>query len=127
MKYITEVQIMKAKKELRYEARAMRTDGMAVRDIAKKLGVSKGSVSTWVRDIILTDEQVEALKARQRRYAGQNAGSQTNRKKFMEKRRAYQEIGREKAREGRPLHMAGCMLYWAEGAKTKNSVNFVNS
>lgn len=26
-------------------------------------------------------------------------------------------MGRAKAREKTPLHMAGCMLYWAEGAK----------
>ena len=26
-----------------------------------------------------------------------------------------------------PLHLAGCMLYWAEGAKGRNSLNFVNS
>lgn len=25
------------------------------------------------------------------------------------------------------LHLAGCMLYWAEGAKSKNSVAFVNT
>lgn len=118
---------MHAKKEVRQEARAMRLDGMSVRDIAKALGVSKGSVSTWVRDIVLTDAQVEVLKSHQRRYGGQNAGSQTNRKKFQDKRLAFQELGRNKARELRPLHMAGCMLYWAEGAKAKNTVYFVNS
>lgn len=40
----------------------------------------------------------------------------------------YQEEGRAKARENNPLHLAGCMLYWAEGAKSKSSgIAFANS
>jgi len=115
------------KNELRYEARGLRQEGMSVRDIAKELGVSISSVSLWVRDIILTESQVQSLKAKQHRYGAQNAGGQTNRRKFREQRIGYQEIGRAKARENRPLHLAGCMLYWAEGAKHRNKVYFVNS
>jgi hypothetical protein len=43
------------------------------------------------------------------------------------KREAYQAEGRAKAREGDPLHQAGCMLYWAEGSKDRNTVCFANS
>lgn len=39
----------------------------------------------------------------------------------------YQDEERLKAREGHPLHLAGCMLYWAEGAKDSNRLYFVNS
>ena len=28
---------------------------------------------------------------------------------------------------GTLLHQAGCMLYWAEGAKSRNSAKFANS
>ena len=31
------------------------------------------------------------------------------------------------ARSGNALHEAGCMLYWAERSKDRNSVHFVNS
>jgi hypothetical protein len=31
------------------------------------------------------------------------------------------------ARIDEPLHQAGCMLYWAEGSKSRNSLAFVNS
>ena len=34
---------------------------------------------------------------------------------------------REEARRGDPLHRAGCMLYWGEGSKARNCVQFVNS
>lgn len=119
---------MMAKRELREKARQLRqVDGMSVRDIAETLGVAKSSVSTWVRDIILTASQVEALKAKQHLYGAQNEGARTNSKKFRKKRMAYQQIGRERARTGSRLHQTGCMLYWAEGAKKKNVVYFVNS
>jgi hypothetical protein len=39
----------------------------------------------------------------------------------------YQQEGRERARRGEPLHLIGCMLYWAEGSKSRNTVAFVNS
>lgn len=115
------------KREVREKARELRATGHAVHDIAKLLNVSKSSVSIWVRDIILTDAQIEHLKKTKARYGAQNKGAQTNRAKFLEVRKQYQEQGRIAARQGRPLHMAGCMLYWAEGAKQKNDVLFVNS
>jgi hypothetical protein len=91
------------------------------------LNVSKGTVSVWVRDITLSSEQIATLKEKQRRYAGQNRGAQENRRKHQALRSRYQEQGRAAAREMRPLHFAGCMLYWAEGAKRRNSIYFVNS
>jgi len=45
------------KKKEQIEAREMRQQGIAIGEIALKLGVSKGSVSVWVRDIPLTEEQ----------------------------------------------------------------------
>jgi transposase len=45
------------KRETREKARQLRYSGMSVRDIAKTLSVSTASVSVWVRDIELTEEQ----------------------------------------------------------------------
>jgi hypothetical protein len=39
---------------------------------------------------------------------------------------SYQEAGRARARKGSLLHQAGCMLYWGEGTKSKNSICFLN-
>jgi hypothetical protein len=75
----------------------------------------------------LSPEQVDALKNHQHKYGGQNAGAQANRHKQRANRSADQEAGRQKAKETRPLHLAGCMLYWAEGAKHQNKLYFVNS
>lgn len=118
---------MRAKRTLRDEARELRKQGMSVRDIADTLGVSTSSASLWVRDIELSAEQKAALKTNQRRWGGQNAGAQVNRGKARDMRIVYQEDGRQKAREGSQLHLIGCMLYWAEGAKARNGIYFANS
>jgi hypothetical protein len=115
------------KREVRAQARSLRMQGMSVRDITKTLNVSKSSVSSWVRDIELTNDQIETLKLNQRRYEQQNKGAQSNQIMHRARRIEYQLEGRMKAREGRSLHLAGCLLYWAEGAKDKNAVYFVNS
>ena len=39
----------------------------------------------------------------------------------------YQARGRETARGGDLLHLAGCMLDWAEGSKGRNQLRFSNS
>jgi hypothetical protein len=54
-------------------------------------------------------------------------GSRANATQARERRRAYQEDGRELARRGDPFHAAGCLLYWAEGAKSRTNVCLVNS
>lgn len=115
------------KKIIRDQAREMRQNGETITGIAKALNVSKGTISLWVRDITLTEAQVEAIRVKKSHFAAQNKGSQANRSKFLVLRQQYQHEGRERAREARPLHMAGCMLYWAEGAKARNNFYFVNS
>jgi hypothetical protein len=43
------------------------------------------------------------------------------------KRLAWQEEGRARARELDPTHLGGCMLFWAEGTKARNTVSLTNS
>lgn len=111
----------------RIEARQLRQEGWSVKRIADYLGIAKGSVSTWCRDIVLTEEQKEAMYEREEVKEAQLRGSQTNKVMHREKRLGYQAEGRAKAREGDALHLAGCMLYWAEGKKSRVDIGFVNS
>lgn len=116
------------KTEEREKARALRRDeGRSVKEIAKLLSVSRSSVSLWVRDIQLSEEQLEALRQRNPLYNRQLAGSGTNVAHGRRRRSRAQEEGRALARSGDPLHLAGCMLYWAEGAKGRTQVRFSNS
>ena len=116
------------KRVTREEARNLRRQGLSIRAIAEAVGASKGSVSIWVRDIQLTESQRQALEQNQHQWGGRNKGALSNRERHRKRRAEYQREGREQARKGSRLHLMGCMLYWAEGAKTKrNSVYFANS
>ena len=119
---------MRKKEWEQQEARRLRGLGYTIPEIALELGVSKGSVSAWVRGVPLTEEQLAQIDADKRaKLAAQNKGGQANREKFLKLREQYQADGRARAREMRPLHMMGCMLFWAEGTKTRNNLTFVNS
>ena len=86
------------------------------------LDVSQSSVSVWVRDVPVEGARRRALVERAR-----DARSRARRAYYLAQRRRFQEEGRTLARQGDPVYAAGCMLYWAEGSKGKNSVQFVNS
>jgi transposase-like protein len=110
----------------REKARALRRDNaLSVKAIARRLNVSQSSVSRWVRDIELRPEQVAHL--RRRAYDGGIKGQTMNAAIRRSARMMAQEEGRALAREAPTLHLAGCMLYWAEGSRKRTQVAFVNS
>ena len=95
---------------------------MSVKLIAERLGVSQASVSVWVRDIKLLPHQIEHNRQRARGDSGA-----TWRKQSRARRLQHQLEGRRRANKGDPIHASGCMLYWAEGSKGRNTVHFANS
>jgi transposase-like protein len=112
----------------RAEARRLRhEEGLSIREITSRLGVAKSSVSAWVRDVLLTAEQRARLQARDARFSGQCLGAAANARKARAARARSQAEGRMLARLGDPSFAAGCMLYWAEGDKTRNGVRISNS
>jgi|SRR4051794_7365921 len=109
---------------VRERARQLRSDGVSIKSIARRLHLAQSTVSLWVRDVALSPEQrrrLDELSDRQR------AGLMTNRIRTREARLESQSIGRMIARIDDPLHWAGCMLFWAEGSKKRNGVAFTNS
>jgi transposase-like protein len=116
----------KMKTEQRRLARQLReTEGASIKEIARRIGAAQSSISRWVRDVELSDEQRATLIARA--YNGQVKGRTINSALRREARLLAQEEGRVLARQGDPLHVAGCMLYWAEGARSRNQLRFTNS
>jgi hypothetical protein len=110
----------------RERARLLRRErGLSVKQLTRILGVSKSTISVWVRDIELSDEQRARLEAQS--SWGRLAGSQTNAVRGLARRTKAQRLGRARARKGGTLHVAGCMLFWAEGSRSRNTVEFVNS
>jgi transposase-like protein len=120
--------LSEVKTEERELARALRRDeGASIKDIARRVGVSVSSVSVWVRDIRLSPEQHAALAARNVAYNRQMSGTWKQAASRRAERVAYQERGRARARDGDVLYVAGCMLFWAEGGKHRNTLRFTNS
>jgi hypothetical protein len=122
--------VMRAKRSEREAARRLRVSGMPLKRIAAEVGVSASSVHAWTADIELTEEQ----KAFNRSGPGGPQNPELVRKRAAawaarcrQTRLAWQEEGREAARWRDPLHLAGCILYWAEGAKNRNQVKLANS
>jgi transposase-like protein len=116
------------KTEQRELARTIRRlEGAPIKEIARRLGVAPSSVSVWVRDIELTPSQEQELLRRNPAYNRQLSGTAVQAANRRAERIAYQEAGRELALQGDSGHVAGCMLYWAEGEKDRNALRFYNS
>jgi predicted transcriptional regulator len=114
------------KYELQLQARKLRCEGKSINLIAKQLGVSKSSVSLWVKDINLTEEQkIKLTEAKS--YNFKYGTNETKKQNALNQRQSFQEIGKLKANEKNLLHCMGCMLFWAEGSKHKNKITFTNS
>jgi transposase-like protein len=112
----------------RREARKMRREeGRSLKEIAQMLGVSKSSVSLWVRDIELTHAQHAALQARNGLHERQRLAHAAMASKARARRIAAQQEGRRRARFLNHRYASGCMLYWAEGSRSRNRIVFTNS
>jgi len=117
----------------REEARKLRKEkGLSLKRIAEELGVSKGSVSIWVRDISLTKTQMKVLDHNfkvKNSYNSRVAGAHALREQAAKRHLEWQQEGREKTKEQDPLHLMGCMLYWCEGYRknNRNTVSLSNS
>lgn len=108
----------------RDDARRLRGEGYTMPEIARKLRVSRSSVSLWTRDVDFTPRS-----GQQRRYR-----PRTKRPNKLQ-RRKQEEINRLKheARDwigqlsDREFLVAGTALYAGDGSKTDGKVNFANS
>lgn len=123
----------KAKDDLRVRARELRGHGVDYEEIARTLGVSKGSVSLWVRDLprpvrLSYDEcRRRSAEGARRYWAAERSVRESTR--ALECAAAGAQIGKLTDRE---LLIAGAIAYWCEGEKNKphrrsDRVNFINS
>jgi len=103
------------------EARRLRAKGLTMDEIAENLGVSKGSVSLWTRDVPF-QPTLGQLGARRR---GPNALQRRKETEIDDLRReGIARIGRLRRKD---FLATGAALYAGEGAKTDGQVIFANS
>ncbi len=104
----------------REKARLLRAENRTLAEIAELLGVSKSSVSLWVRDVPFTPSP--------RRYGPQRRPHPAHRAKLDEIERCDAEARERIGRLSEDAFLAaGVALYAGEGAKTPGAVKFANT
>jgi hypothetical protein len=105
----------------------LRRLGLSYGEIMDLIPVKKSTLATWCREVKLSEEQYAAIKER---TDGSRVGIpvDTNRKRREEVGR-IRELARAQVPEliKDPRWVAGVILYWAEGAKTRNHLKMANA
>ncbi len=108
----------------------LREEGKSIKQIAKEIGVSKASVSVWVRKVVLNTEQKNVLKSNEhskvvvekRRMS--RLKNEENKRALVMKNSGEDIISLSKT----DLKNIGISLYWAEGRKRGGRfISFSNS
>ena len=122
----------RAKDDLREHAITLRREGRSYREIKALLDVSKSSLSLWLRDVALTDEQRAVLAEKKVSGAARRSASLRARRIASAERVSRDAAGAVGRLTQRELFIAGVIAYWAEGSKSKpwnrrERVTFINS
>jgi transcriptional regulator with XRE-family HTH domain len=107
-----------ARRKDKEKAIVLRKQGMSYSQIKNELGISKSTLSGWLRDMPLSTQRVNELRANSTRRI--ELFRNTMRQKREERltkvfSRVANDIGKTSDRE---FFIAGFFLYWAEGGKT---------
>jgi transcriptional regulator with XRE-family HTH domain len=105
----------------RQQARQLRRAGLPLAEIAARLGVSKSSVSLWVRDVAF-EPLPRPVRGRRRAPNALQRRRQAEIERLLAEGRA--RIGRLSERE---FLVAGVALYAGEGSKGDGRLRFANS
>ncbi len=121
-----------AKSKEKIKARELRQQGKSIKELAKFLRVSKGSVSIWCRDIILTAEQIENLQKRiatKGSYEARLKGARIQHERRLKQIKQLYEDGFKLvgSLSERDLLLIGAGLYWGEGMKKEGRARIANS
>ena len=108
-----------AKDDLRAQAIKLRKEGWSYREIREVIPVSKSSLSLWLSDVVLTEEQKDRLQVL--KHLGQTRAARTIQARRLTRQRATMDAAQAQIPElaESELFVAGVVLYWAEGSKAK--------
>ena len=122
-----------AKDDIRAQARELRRQGLAYREIAAKLSVSKSSVSMWVHDMP-RPQRLSYEECAKRQSAAVAAYWSAERRRREDAREAIRLAEQELIGPlaERDVLIVGAIAYWCEGTKSKpyrrsGRVIFINS
>jgi transposase len=116
------------KEDIKEQARLLRQNGYSFREISEKFGIAKSTAGLWCRKERVTSEGLKRLKK-----LGDD-GRLRSIETIKEQQRVILENidqnctvlkNKNYSKDEYKLFLA--LLYWGEGAKTSNSVDFINS
>ncbi|HEY4515305.1 MAG TPA: helix-turn-helix domain-containing protein [Candidatus Paceibacterota bacterium] len=100
----------------------LRAEGMSYSQIKSATGISKSTLSGWLRDYPLPEKRLRELRDNNHRRI-ENFRETWSRKRHERDDLIYKEEKRVLLPlSKRDLYIAGLFLYWGEGAKTKSTV-----
>lgn len=113
--------------DLKRKAVTLRREGKTYGEIREQLEVAKSTLSDWLKDIPLTEEQMLHLK--DIRKAAAEKFRITMRLKREAKLRTYYDNQKKRwlPLSDRELFLAGLFLYWGEGNKASRNCISVNN
>jgi len=116
-----------AKQKERKKAIRLRKKGLSYSQIKEIVGVSKGTLSTWLKDYPLPEERIRELRDfNQQRIEKFRKTMQRKRQRRLDV--IYNNLNRKiLPLNKRELYLAGLMLYWGEGGKTSYSTIAVSN
>ena len=104
---------------LKTKALILRKKGMSYSEIKEKLGVSKSTLSYWLRDLPLSRERINALRAHSPKRI-EKFRNTMRMKREARLSQVYVQVSKTiRSLSSRELFIAGLFLYWGEGGKTK--------
>lgn len=112
------------KKEEQEHARFLRGKGMSLNEIVHEIGVSKASVSLWVRNIKLSDQQKRKLSTHGRSVESIEKRRINRINGTLKRHRIIIDSAKENIStlSKQELLLVGAALYWGEGGKTNKGM-----
>lgn len=112
----------------RQQAVILRKKGASIKAIALQLQAAQSSVSIWVREVKLTQEQTMRLRSNTHTPEVIERRRQSRLNSELAKRTAVIKAAKREITmlSRRELWLIGTALYWAEGSKTQRTVQFAN-
>jgi hypothetical protein len=104
----------------------LRRLGLSYGEIMDLIPVKKSTLATWCRDIRLTEEQLEAMRARRPPIPGVPRDTQRKRHREIELIQAQAKLEATHLQND-PFWAMGVALYWAEGCKTNRRLEMAHS
>ena len=100
------------------KALALRKQEMSYSQIKNILGVSKSTLSGWLKDYPLSKERIDALRGKNEKRIERYRETRRRTKEKRLNEFYLEEKGKVFPLTNRDFFIAGLFLYWGEGAKT---------